>query len=238
MERRDCSSDWVKRFNFLILKTLKMKKTQWWMFMVVVLFLLSCTSSKPDTTGVWVNKEKMQGKSFHKVFVVAMTADVDVKARMENDVAAAIAKKGYQVVKSMDVLPIDIKNPRRPTKEEIVDKVKTSGCDAVFIMAVLKKDESIAYTEGGTTYSKSPEYTWGNSYYGYYNHWYQITSTSSYYTNDKRYVMQTNLYDAASEEIMWSVQSEVLNPSSLEQFSKAYMNGLVKKLKAGGVLKK
>jgi hypothetical protein len=185
-----------------------------------------------------VNKEKMQGKSFHKVFVVAMTADVDVKARMENDIAAAIAKKGYQVVKSMDVLPIDIKNPRKPTKEEIVEKVKASGCDAALITAVLKKDESIAYTEGGTTYSKSPEYTWGNSYYGYYNHWYQTTSTSSYYTNDKTYIMQTNLYDVASEELMWSVQSDVVNPSSLEHFSKSYMNGLVKKMKAGGILKK
>jgi hypothetical protein len=189
-------------------------------------------------TGVWVNKEKMQGKSFHKVFVLAMTADVDVKARMENDMAAAIEKKGYQVVKGIDVLPIDIKNPRKPTKEEIVDKVKSSGCDAAIITAVLKKDESIAYTEGGTTYSKSPEYTWGNSYYGYYNHWYQTTSTSSYYTNDKTYIMQTNLYDVASEELMWSVQSDVVNPSSLEQFSKSYMSGLVKKMKAAGILKK
>jgi hypothetical protein len=215
-----------------------MKRTQWPKFIVVSLLVISCNTSKPDTAGVWVNKEKMQGKSFHKVFVVAMTADVDVKARMENDIAAAIVKKGYEAVKSMDVLPIDLKNPRKPTKEEIIDKVKTSACDAVFITAVLKKDESIAYTEGGTTYSKSPEYTWSNSYYGYYNHWYQTTSTSSYYENDKRYVMQTNLYDVASEEIMWSVQSEVLNPSSLEHFSKAYMSGLVKKLKAGGVLKK
>jgi hypothetical protein len=42
----------------------------------------------------------------------------------------------------------------------------------------------------------------------------------------------------ASEEIMWSVQSDVFNPSSVEQFSKAYMSGLVKKMKDGGILKK
>ena len=215
-----------------------MKKTHLWLVALVALFFIACKSTQPTTEGVWVNKEKLQGKSFHKVFVLAMTADVDVKARMENDIAAAIEKKGYQAVKSMDVMPIDIKNPRKPTKEEIVDKVKTSGCDAALITAVLKKEESIAYTEGGTTYSKSPEYTWGNSYYGYYNHWYQTTSTSSYYTNDKTYIMQTNLYDVASEELMWSVQSEVLNPSSLQQFSKSYMSGLVKKMKAGGILKK
>ena len=205
-------------------------------FNLVALLLIGCYTPKP--AGVWVNTEKMKGKSFHQLFVVAMSADPDVRSRLESDLSQAAIKKGYEVVKSVDVLPSDIKNPRKPTKEEVVAKVKESGCDAVFIASLLKKEESISYTEGQTAYSRTPEYTWNNSYYGYYNHWYQTTSTPSYYSNDKKYVMQSNLYDAATEEIMWSVQSEVLNPSSLEKFSKAYMSGLVKKMKESGLLKK
>ena len=215
-----------------------MKNTKSLLIMLLAVVFIGCKSSKPSTTGVWVNKEKIQGKSFHKIFIVAMTADVEVRSRLENDLAAAAVKKGYEAVKSGDVLPTDIKNPKKPTKEEIVSKVRESGCDAVFVASVLKKEESVAYTQGGTTYSQSPEYTWSNNYYGYYNHWYASTSTSSYYTNDKKYVIQSNLYDVASEEIMWSVQSDVFNPSSVEQFSKAYMSGLVKKMKDGGILKK
>src|SRR5437762_1479422 len=198
-----------------------MKNTKSLLIMLLAVVFIGCSSSKPSTTGVWVNKEKIQGKSFHKIFIVAMTADVEVRSRLENDLAAAAVKKGYEAVKSSDVLPMDIKNPKKPTKEEIVSKVRESGCDAVFVASVLKKEESVAYTQGGTTYSQSPEYTWSNSYYGYYNHWYPSTSTSSYYTNDKKYVIQSNLYDVASEEIMLSVQSDVFNPSSVEQFSKA-----------------
>jgi hypothetical protein len=50
--------------------------------------------------------------------------------------------------------------------------------------------------------------------------------------------MQSNLYDAATEELMWSVQSEVFNPSSLNNFSKSYMNTLVKQLTRQNLLKK
>jgi hypothetical protein len=49
--------------------------------------------------------------------------------------------------------------------------------------------------------------------------------------------MQSNLYDVASEEIMWSVQSNVFDPSSLSQFSKAYTSQLIKQLKEEGLLK-
>ena len=136
-----------------------MKNTKSLLIMLLVVVLIGCKSSKPPTTGVWVNKEKIQGKSFHKIFIVAMTADVEVRSRLETDLAAAAVKKGYEAVKSSDVLPMDIKNPRKPTKEEIISKVRESGCDAVFVASVLKKEESLDYTQGGTTYSQSPEYT-------------------------------------------------------------------------------
>ena len=56
---------------------------------VLVITLAACASSK-ETPGVWVNKEKIQGKSYSNFFVIVMTADIEARVRLENDIAATI----------------------------------------------------------------------------------------------------------------------------------------------------
>ena len=49
--------------------------------------------------------------------------------------------------------------------------------------------------------------------------------------------MQSNLYDAASEEIMMSVQSKIFDPSSLKLFSGNYTYTLFNQLKKEKIIK-
>ena len=107
-----------------------------------VIFLSGCSSSN-KSTGVWVNKEKIQGKSFSSVFIVVMTADAEARNLMETDLAAAATAKGYKAVKSIDVMPGSITDPAVPEKTEIVTRVKASNCDAVFVASLLKKEEDV-----------------------------------------------------------------------------------------------
>src|SRR3954468_19960798 len=100
-------------------------------------FLWSCkTTQKPS--GVWVNKEKMAGKSYHKIFFVILTADIQARVALENELAAAAVKRGYEAVKSNEVIAFSLKDPKAPSKEEVVAKVKESGCDAVFVASLLR----------------------------------------------------------------------------------------------------
>jgi hypothetical protein len=41
-----------------------------------------------------------------------------------------------------------------------------------------------------------------------------------YYTTDKTYFMEGDLFDVATETMIWSVQTESYNPASIEKFSK------------------
>jgi hypothetical protein len=50
--------------------------------------------------------------------------------------------------------------------------------------------------------------------------------------------MLSNLYDVATEEIMWSIKSEVFDPSSLASFSRLYTKNLFTKLQEAKLLKK
>lgn len=202
--------------------------------LIAGLIFSACSSSKESTssTSVWINKEEMQNKSFHKVFIVVMTADIQVRVKLEKDLAAAITARGLQAVKSIDVMPGSIDDPKKPDKDTIISKVKSTGCDAAFVAALLKKDEAMHYTPGSTTF------TWMGEVTGYYDFMYSTVTRPGYYTDEKSYIMQSNLYDAASKQIMWSVISPVFNPSNLDKFSQLYMSELAKQLEKEKVLKK
>ena len=210
-----------------------MKKNLFVLFMITVI-LAACTPPK-ESTGVWVNKEKIKGKSFNKLFIVVMTADPEARATVENDLARVATSRGHPVVKSIDVITTNLRDPKMPTKDEVVAKVKESGCDGVFVATVLKKEEAVNFTPGTTAYSVTPYQTY---YPGYYSYWYPSVSTPDYYDKEKTYFMRSNLYDVASEEIMWSVQSKIFSPASLKKFSQAYTSTLVKQLEKEKLIKK
>jgi len=203
--------------------------------LIITLVVAACSSPKESTTGVWVNKDKIQGKSFNKIFIVVMTADPEARSTVENDLAAVATSRGHPVVKSIDVITTSLKDPKLPTKDEVVAKVKETTCDAVFVATLLKKEESVGYTPGTSAYSVAPYQTY---YPGYYSYWYPSVSTPSYYDHEKTYFMQSNLYDVASEEIMWSVKSKIFSPETLKKFSKQYTSTLVKQLEKEKLIKK
>jgi len=139
-----------------------MKKNLFVLFMITII-LAACTPPK-ESTGVWVNKEKIKGKSFNKLFIVVMTADPEARSTVENDLARVATSRGHPVVKSTDVITTNLRDPKMPTKDEVVAKVKESGCDGVFVATVLKKEEAVNYTPGTTAYSVTPYQTYYPGY--------------------------------------------------------------------------
>jgi hypothetical protein len=209
------------------------------LFLIMALSIVSCSSSKDTTaTGVWVNKEKMEGKSYKAIYFIVETKDIQARQRVESDLANEAISKGYKAVKSIDVIPPTLSDPQLPSKEAIIESVKSSGCDAVFAVSLLSKEESVRYTPGVTSYTPMPYYAWTGTFGGYYDYWYPTVNSPGYYTQDKEYFIQSNLYDAASGELMLSVQSKLYNPESLNDFSKVYVSNLVKKLQQSGFGKK
>ena len=203
----------------------------------VAVFFAACSSTK-ETSGVWVDKEKIKGKTYDNFFVIVMTADIEARVKLENDLAATIISRGHKAVKSYEVLPADLKDPKPPAVDALVEKIKASDCDAVFVASLLDKNDDIRYSSGGTHYTMRTGYAWSGTFFGYYSHYYTTISTPGYYANDKTYFMQSNLFDKASQELMCSVQSEIFNPSSLPSFSRTYISTLMKQLHKAKLLKK
>ena len=75
-----------------------------------------------------------------------------------------------------------------------------------------------------------------NSFDGYYGHVGGYVYEPGYYRRHTYVKLETNLYDAGSEALVWSMQSETIDPSSVQKLIDAQIRIVVKRLKVQGLL--
>lgn len=56
------------------------------------------------------------------------------------------------------------------------------------------------------------------------------------YTEGKVYFIETNLYDAETEKLIWSAQSESYDPSDLKDFAEDFADLIVGRLVGNGLI--
>jgi hypothetical protein len=210
---------------------------------IIFTFLFSCSSPK-NSTG-----NKNEGKSYNNLFIIANTADIEVRVRLEKGLAAAAEAKGYKAVKSIDVIPPVLSDPKPPSKEELVNKVNATGCDALCIVYFLKNGEEVSHTQGINFKGTEPMLTnlvgllVGYKKFDYnkgdYDPKYKKdVSQPGYYTREKGFYIISELFDATSAENVYSEKSDFFDDADLVPFSTGYMAGFVKHLEMEKKLKK
>lgn len=168
-------------------------------------------------TSSWTSPGYRQGQRFGKVFITSFVSNPRVRMRLENDMAAAAAARGLTVVKGQDVFPTTFTRDNAPDKETMLAKIRELGCDLIFTTTLLEKRSEARYVPG-TLYAPFPGY--GYRFRGYYGYWWPMMYDPGYYTTDRTYSMEGNLFDARTDELIWSVQTESYNPDNIERFSK------------------
>jgi len=87
---------------------------------VAFVITLVCSCSSSQLTGVWVNKEKMEQKSYKKIFVLAQTADIQARKAVEDALVAKAKDRGFELVSSISIMPPSLSNPEIPSKESVI----------------------------------------------------------------------------------------------------------------------
>jgi hypothetical protein len=197
---------------------------------LIVIGLLSSCSPSSQITGSWINPKGLA--KYSDIMVAGMCSSVEAKNTVETDLAAALTGKGIQVTKSLDVFPPNF--GKDITKEEMLSKIRNKGSDAILTVTLVDKTTESRYSPGTMAYAPMPIYS---RFWGYYSYWYPTMYNSpGYYTQDRVYYLETNLYDARSEDLVWSAQSETYNPKDLSGFSQSLANQIVNKLEKDGLL--
>ena len=202
----------------------------------ILLFALALTACGPSQkiTNSWINPEAVSQGPYESIFIIVLSQSKEASFSVEDRMAGIIATRGQKYVVSSAVFPPNLSISENFTREQMAEAIKKTGCDAVFVIALLDIKTEEYYQPGRAYYPMN--YGMYGSYYGYYNHYYPQVYSSGYYSSDKTYYIESNFYDLAEDNLLWSIQSEAYNPSSLDSWFDTYSNDLLNELKTEGLI--
>jgi hypothetical protein len=204
-------------------------------------FALSCASSGTRITASWINPDISHitpANGSHSVFIAALIRNMNLRYKLENSFAYAAEKRNIKTVKSTAVFAPNYNNDL-PSQDQLMSVINRANVDAILIVSLINKESETWYVpDSGSGYAPYSRFGWYGGFYRYYNHWYPIVSDSGYYAIDKTYYLETNLYNAKNDSLIWSAQSETVNPTSTDLFARDYPKKLVKEMIKDGLLKK
>lgn len=202
--------------------------------LLLLTLLMSGCGPTQKITGSWAAPEAKSFGPYKKAFIIVLTQNKNNNYYIEQQMAKTLKSRGINAVKSNDIFPPKFSVTQDLTKEQLAEAIKKTGCDAVLTLSVLDVKSVESYHPGTSYYPVSYGY---GGYYGYYNYYYPQVYSPGYYSVDKTYYLETNLYDMASDKLVWSVQSEASNPTNLSDAFKSYSYMLIKHLESEGLAK-
>ncbi len=201
--------------------------------MLLFIYLSSCVGTSTLVTGTW--ESERVGKSYENIMVVALVPTVSSRSTIEKQMVESLSGKGVNATQSMDILPTKfIEEENR--KQEILNNIRSDGADGILTVSLIDKETESRYVPGSNPYAPYPHYSFYGQFWGYYNYWYPRFYDRGYYTEDKVYYIETNLYDTETEELVWSAQSKTYDPVNLDTFSKDFAKAIVNKLDEADII--
>lgn len=198
-----------------------------------MMLLASCSASK--VTNVWKSSDA-QPLAYKKIMVVGLIKESDqaLQNRMETHFVGDLTDLGYNAVSAYQLY-----GPRafEDLKErDAIDKIKSSGADAVITIVLLDKSRERRYVPGNIYYS--PFVVHSNNFWGYYSTMYGRIYEPGYYQVDTKYFLESNLYDAKTNKLVYSIQTQSFDPASAESLGHEYGKLIVRSMVKDRVLQK
>lgn len=186
---------------------------------------ISCTSSK--VTASWADPDFAE-RPIKKVMVLGLAKNEVTQRLFEDTFVAQLRQQNVSAVPGYAELPFGDK----PDRAAIEAAIERAGVQTVLISRVTGEEERTQYNP--PTESTYPRYHRGM--YGYYFDSYNDVSTPGYYTSYKVYKLTSNLYDGATGNLIWTAQTETIDPDNLKKEIDRLVQVLIADLRKNDVL--
>jgi len=175
--------------------------------------LLTGCGSSTKFTGTWTNPDYASSQNVDDVMVVGIAPNETSRRIFETQMVAELERQGLRAWPSTQFHPaVD-----QLSREKAEALIAEHGIEAVIVTRLVDVDRKDVYVPPTTYVSSYPTYgaPYYGSWYGYYSYGYTVTHDPGYTYEKVTVVLETNLYDAASGDIIWSGQSNTLDPSGV-----------------------
>ena len=188
--------------------------------------LSSCTNTK--ITSVWMDSEKA-GTTFNDILIIGIADEEHNRRLFEEQFTNQLKAAGTQSSVSYTLLPqgIDI------NRDTVSAAIEGKTVDAVIVTHLVAVEEETVYRP---SMDYQPAYGYYNGLYSYYPHVHTYVHQPGYYTTHDIVKLETNLYEVASEQLVWSAQSSSFAPKSAKEVIDELVNLVIKDLQQKGLI--
>ena len=182
--------------------------------------LFSCASTKLEKSWADPSFNAATTQPFTKVLIIAPLKDAASQRTAEDKIVktlkAGVGVQSYTYLSAAD------------TNKAVVDaKLIKDGFDGIIEMHLKEVEKSTSYVQG-SSYG-------GYGYRGYYGYG---SYSPGYYTEDKTFMVETNLFSIRDNKLLWSGTTSSLNPTSFDKTIDEIINTIKYELQKKGFLKK
>jgi hypothetical protein len=189
-----------------------------------LIFLMACGASTKIVNS-WRDPAVIVDTASLRKFVVAALLRSESARRRAEDKMAALnpgkAVQAYQVLGTTELKESD---------DFYANKLKGEHYDGIVIMRLVKVDKDTRYVPGTyPTYYGSWRGYYGAAWGGYYD--------PGYYTTDRSYYVEVNVYSILRDKLVWSGITSTINPASGDELFDGVIKAVTSKMKKEGFLK-
>jgi hypothetical protein len=216
---------------FACIKYMIMKTTKW-VLLAVLMATTGCGATKMTTS--WT-AENLAPKAYKKILVLALDngPNLTTREKMEEHVVGDLKDLGYTAVCSCD--EFSPKAFEKMNEKQALDKLGSSGVDAVLTIVLLDKVKERYYAQGKDQFA--PNYMYPNQFWEYYNNIHGRIFTPGYYVEDTKYFWESNFYELTSKNLIYTAKSESFSSSSTSVMAHEYGKMIIKNMIKKHVLK-
>ena len=189
---------------------------------IIALFLVSACATTAKMN-VW--KDQTYEGPVKKVLVMGLSQKKGIQLFFENEFGRQLRERGSDAVAGNTILPYE----QAMDKDFIVTKAKESGADTVLVARSLGREMQRTYVSGPAYGVPGYYYRWG-SYYG-------NAYSPGYVVEDEYVYVETNLYDIATEKLIWSAQSQTIIIADDYELIRSLIKTMIDKLSSDKLVK-
>ncbi len=183
------------------------------------LVLASCASTN-TVVGTW--KDKNYHKKLSKVLVLGLTKRMELRRTFEDTLVARLRKNGIDATSSIGIIHLGKTLDRETVEADIKAAIKKQRFDDVLVTHLIRTERQTSYIPP----QSHPQY----SFYGTIMTTYASVYTPGYLVNSTVVSLQTDLYDTASEKLVWSMTSQSFDPKTTQDVVDTISDYIVKDL--------
>jgi hypothetical protein len=192
--------------------------------LVTTVFTSACTSTK--LTAVW-SDDAYSGGPLKKIMVVAALDNSVNRKIVESALVEELKQNGVEGIASNMAL-----GDQKLSEANITDTAKVKQVDGLMALRLTGVDEEQVYHPPTYSVPYPYYYTWDT----YYPHMHERIGMPGYTATYKYYNVETNVYAAKTEKLVWSAASETVDPKDINKEAQAFARKIVSSLKASGLI--